>query len=640
MTSTPSETQAILDHRLNENGLIVAGPGTGKSTILLRLAASLVESAGRDAVRVVTFTRAATAELTAKIRDEGVELNEPTTLHAFALSLLMRNPGLSDLPEPLRIPSTWETKNLIQPDLANRLSADFDRVTVRTIDKLEREMAAAWESLDPERVMLNEIDPELRNAYVGEWHVHRQLFGYSLFAEMTLKAKEILEDHPDLDLHGLQLLMVDEYQDLNRCDIGMVSALASHGCAILAAGDDDQSIYSFRMAAPQGIWEFEDSFVGAFQYPLSVSYRCGSSILEAARNLIEASPGRPQRASLTAGPANASGTVAYLRFGNQRDEQIAVVKLIQHLIDVEGVGPNRIVVLVRGDHNQSWSKPIREGLLLGGVPAVDIEAAIEPLQTKAALQLIAVAHLISNPFDDLAWWTLCKLENGVSEPYVRAVADSAHSRGQRFSRRLGEVNGDPPPKVSAQAQRSACMLLTRINDLFDTLQSWFQPDLSEQGWTPSLIRIADSAGIELDEDFVDLLLAADEAMPGETFERFISQLEPTSRDLALLQPGVSIMSMMRSKGLTFDAALVLGVEKPVIPRAGQDEEEDRRLLYVAMTRARRFLFLTMATSRTGPTARAGGGFPVTTRSRCKFFSGATLVPQSGAKFIQLLSDDS
>src|SRR5262249_55757634 len=112
------QQDAIIDHPKDRHGRVLAGPGTGKSTTVLRLAPKPLES--DVPVQVITFTRGATAELLEKIQTEGHKVGEPSTVHSFALSLLLRNPG-TPLPRPIRIPDEWETDNLIHPDIAKRL---------------------------------------------------------------------------------------------------------------------------------------------------------------------------------------------------------------------------------------------------------------------------------------------------------------------------------------------------------------------------------------------------------------------------------------------------------------------------------------------------------------------------------------
>lgn len=400
--SLTDEQKVLLGHPPDSHGVILAGPGTGKSSTVLRLA-TRIEAEKPKSVKTVTFTRAATSELADKIRSAGHEVDEPTTVHAFALSVLMRFPELTGLPMPLRIPDDWETKKLIVPDLARRLRGRGYTIVARGVTELVNEMAAGWESLDPSRVLLSDLDPSLRAAFRATWELQRQVFGYTHFAEMTYRAQGLLWDLQEPRLAGLEFLIVDEFQDLNRSDIRMMEALAHHGVKILAVGDDDQSIYGFRQAAPEGIRTFADNehFVGALPYTLSISFRLGDKILEAARELIEASPTRQPIPPLIPGPMNVSGEVKYLRFSNEVAEAQGVAKIIEYVVRDRSVKPNQVLVLMRGDYNRAWSTPIREELARCEIPVVDIEAALAPLESVDARKLIALARLMQSD-DDLS----------------------------------------------------------------------------------------------------------------------------------------------------------------------------------------------------------------------------------------------
>ena len=629
---------SFLDHPLDRHGRLLAGPGTGKSTAVLDLAEKLRETNDNVSVRVITFTRAATAELADKVQSAGYATAEPVTVHAFSLSILMRNAELCALPKPLRIADDWEADQLVHQDIARRLRLRDFKVDRRFVARLEREMAAQWESLDPNMVLLANIDPELRNAYVAEWSAHRRIFGYSLFAEMPWYARQLLEDHPDLDFGRLDLLVVDEYQDLNRCEIAMMQALAVHGVYVVGVGDDDQSIYSFRMAAPEGIREFLADFQQASDYSLFVSHRCGSRILAAARTLIETTPGRPNRQPLIPAPGNPSGVFEYLRFPNEISERNAVVHLAQHLITAQCLRPSEIAILMRSDFNSVWSAPLRDALSVAGIPATDVEAALEPLRQRNSRLLLAIARLAVNPVDDLAWWAIMKLTRGVSDDLVNAVADEARSNGERFGSRLIRLAQDPPEAVSPNSLTKAVGTVGRVQGIVARLDAT-GARTSEHGWGDWVVERSGDLGIPLATELVEILLNVGEMTPQEEgLGHFLNQLEPVTKDLALRTEGVAIMTMTRSKGLTFRAAIAMGVEEGIIPwPRSQDEEEERRLLYVAITRAREFCYLTMATSRTGPTARTGATNVRGTRSRCPFFRPTDIRPTPGPEYVRELA---
>src|SRR5215217_7206543 len=135
-------------------------------------------------------------------------------------------------------------------------------------------MASAWESLEPEEDP--RVDPAARARFLGAWDEHRRIYGYTLLAEMPYALRQALIDHPDLQGVDYTLLLVDEYQDLNACDLAVLHLIADRGCSLIAAGDDDQSIYSFRTAAPEGIRLFQQDYADADDFTLSISQRCGS----------------------------------------------------------------------------------------------------------------------------------------------------------------------------------------------------------------------------------------------------------------------------------------------------------------------------------------------------------------------------
>ena len=251
------EQQAIITHGIGRHARILAGPGTGKSATIVALVDRLLAGNPAPRVRLLTFTRAATAELAKKVSDHPAAAAErPSTIHSFSISVLLRNPGTGDFPEPLRIADKWEESMIVRPTLARQIHVRTDH-----IENLIREMAANWEFLR-ERPHPR-VDPNGARGFVGAWNEHRQIYGYTLLAELPFSLRQALNDHADLEGVRYDLLMCDEYQDLNSCDLDVLHLIAERGCAIVAAGDDDQSIYSFRYAAPEGIRRFTDDYLAA-----------------------------------------------------------------------------------------------------------------------------------------------------------------------------------------------------------------------------------------------------------------------------------------------------------------------------------------------------------------------------------------
>ncbi len=624
MIDWSDEQRLILNHD-GGNARLQAGPGTGKSTTMIELARILSEGRPNNSVRIATFTRAATRELANKALSEEIAV-PVTTVHSLALSLLLHNSRWPHLPLPLRIPDDWELDKLIREDLRSRLSRSQPGMTKRKIKRLEREMAAQWESLD-DSLLLADIDPVLRSAYIVEWTRQKSVFGHSSFAEMPKHALAIMEDHPEADDLGIQFLIVDEYQDLNRCEMNLLLALNGRGVAIFAVGDEDQSIYSWRMAAPEGIRNFDTDFGSCKEYSLSVSQRCGRKILDAAKKIISVAPGRNTSLPVVGpGPNNSDGVFSYLKVGSAQAERKLMVAILKSHHDRDDIPYDRMAVLTRSDHDHRWSALIREALVSQGIQMTDVEAALEPLHTDAARQLFAIVKLVLNRSDDLSWWTLLKLCRGVSDEFIMSIADQAVERGERFSQQLTSLDGvrDSSRRNSAnQAKRRFDEIVTildrvaaEVSDDLDTFLEWFK-------------CIAAISSLAISEELEDVLVKASAEFAGDGgIREFVPQLEPLARDVALEGSGVAIMTCGRSKGLTFDVVVTLGVEQELFPSPmSSDPNEDRRLLYVATTRARLASYLTMASYRQDATAYTGSGDAVRSRSRCSFLYDVGISPR-------------
>lgn len=207
------EQQEILDHDPGRHARLLAGPGTGKSATLVAYVDQLLGQEPRPRLRLLTFTRAATGELAKKVSEHpAAAALRPSTIHSFAISVLLQNLGAGGILQPLRIADDWEAGTLVRPKLARLVG-----VTVPRLKVLISEMAAGWESLEPEEDP--RIDAVTRARFHGAWDEHRRVFGYTLLPELPYALRRALLEHPDLTGVEYDLLIVDEYQDLNACDL-------------------------------------------------------------------------------------------------------------------------------------------------------------------------------------------------------------------------------------------------------------------------------------------------------------------------------------------------------------------------------------------------------------------------------------
>jgi DNA helicase-2/ATP-dependent DNA helicase PcrA len=622
------EQRAILDHDPNQHARVLAGPGTGKSATLVALVDRLM--AGNPALRVklLTFTRAATAELAKKVSDHPAAAAErPSTIHSFSIAVLLRNRGVGDFPHPLRIADTWEYAKIVRPSLARRVG-----VWVTELDDLIREMAANWESLGHEENP--RVDAENRARFHGAWGEHRQVYGYTLLAELPYSLLRALQNHPDLEGVEFNLLIVDEYQDLNACDLAVLHQIADRGCSIIGAGDDDQSIYSYRRAAPQGIRRFPEDYPGCGDYPLSVTQRCGRRIIEWATYVIEGDPGRPHgRPRLTAADGSPPGEVALLAFPGAATEATGIATLVQRMINVNQVPGEEILILLRGDHNGTFSGPIKHALDDRGIRYSDPDLVDRMLAEPKNRRMLATFRLFENPRDSLAWASLLLLTPGIGESFFDYVYERASAGRIQFGKALFEGFAQGFPGGPGSSAR-ATTLLRSVTAWLD--EHNVPEETPDAGWGNWMIGTADGDVLPHPSAPLAELLAALDGLdePADSLGRFLSQITPLGKDRAYAESrGVRIMTMTSAKGLTVRATIIVGVEDGIVPRPDADIQEERRLLYVAMTRAKEYLLCTWARRRTGPTARAGAARVGHRRLPSHFFDGGPVQSRDGLAYL-------
>lgn len=637
------EQRAVVNHDVEEHGRVLAGPGTGKSYTAVAMLRLLMNNRPDLDVRMVTFTRAATQSLAQRLEEHGVEVPPPSTIHSLALSLLLRHEHMARVPIPLRIPDDYEA-NKIRKDLARRLREDGYKYRGRNListhikNYLEPEMAARWEALNEDLVLLTEIQPELRAAYTRHWERHRTVLGYTLLAEIPYRAGHLLEDHHP-NIGALDFLLVDEYQDLNHADIRFLEQLAARGVRILAIGDDHQSVYGFRMAAPEGIRQFPEEFGTNYTYNLTRCFRCGERILDAASTLIEAATAPDDRPPLRPG-ADHEGRYLYGRFANHEREAAGVAEMIRARLD-EGVPPGEIAVLVRSSV-KDWIELLRPELEerdVGLVGPGQLKEMLSRADFRLKLEVLQIASQ-DEDLDSLAWWVLFDLVNGISSQFRDYVFEEAAEESESFAEALFRLYPDFEDSPSTRSANKAQETVERVRARAAELRTAAEDAaLGETGWGGWILEqfgresFVDDE-IRLLEDVGDFIGDTDD------LRGFLGKIEPIGKDLATSAGEVRIMSMTGSKGLTVNSVFVMGVEEWLVPWAGaRDPEEERRLLYVAMTRPTHLCVLTYANRRRGRTARHGGGNVRQSRGRSPLLQHLPIGEwRDGAEVVRLVRE--
>jgi DNA helicase II / ATP-dependent DNA helicase PcrA len=236
----------------------------------------LVEDQGVNpsAILGLTFSRAAAGELRERLEvllgKEAGDRPTVSTLHGFALRQLLLNGSAPTLPQPIRIADDFDERHVIIEEIAKQMGSGFG---VRKVKSEMTNLAADWETLKAEEDEWEKKYPNPK--FLAAWRRHREVYGYTMRAELVYALKKALDEDPDLQLEpAFTHILVDEYQDLNRCEIAVLQRLAGDERSLFTAGDDDQSIYGFRKAFPQGLREFGTTYPGAAEEELAECHRC------------------------------------------------------------------------------------------------------------------------------------------------------------------------------------------------------------------------------------------------------------------------------------------------------------------------------------------------------------------------------
>lgn len=616
-----SREQEIAASQFGQHARLLAGPGTGKTHVLTRRMCYLIETgrAQADQVLAITFTRAASHELRERISQQLGDSAQPrvSTLHSFALRQLLLNSRLmDDLPSPLRIADDWEERNIVLEDI----KSDLKLPSIDDARELFSRLEADWESLEVESPGW-QPDPR----FIGVRSEHTRSFQYLLRAELVYRLKRALEQMPQFSLeHDFRFLLVDEYQDLNKCDLAIIRKLAGNGLEVYAAGDDDQSIYGFRKAHPDGIRHFLTEFVPSSDLVLHVCRRCPRTILDIAEFVAEQDPQR-LRKELRPDDDAIGGTVKLTVHDNQDREAEFIARECADLV-AAGLSAEQILILLRGDRKGIFSGSISAALSARRLPVAS-NTETNPLDEEVGRQILALLRISANPLDSLAWRTMLVLRrNGIGERGQQAIRDLARSRGISFADAILAAYQD-----ASVLPRQATALRQEHDVLMGFVGTLPQPDGTKELVSRIIHSAADALGIDANCDAVSYLNRIASEADSTDLQSLLHAID-TSRDdseQAVDPRAVNILTMHKAKGLTAEAVFIAAAEDEYIPgRAATESEvgDERRLLYVSMTRARRFLSISYCARRYGQQQRTGRNIHTGARTLTRFLRDAPLRP--------------
>jgi DNA helicase-2/ATP-dependent DNA helicase PcrA len=611
---------------------LLAGPGTGKTLSLTRRILYLIEKLeiSPNQITALTFTRAATAELKERVKKalgDDDDIPNISTLHSFSLKTILKNPSKTRLPQPIRIADDFEERYIIEEEIKEIIKAK----KIKDVKDLFNRLSADWEELSVDNDLWEKNFPNPQ--FLGAWDEHRRIYGYTLRSELVYQLKLALEEE-DLDLgYPMSHLLVDEYQDLNPCDLAIIKYLTDIGAELYCAGDDDQSIYGFRRASPEGIRKFPQEYKPSKSLELNTCMRCDKEILDFSMHVARQDPRREEK-FLKCREKSEKGEVQILRFNNHVNEAEGIAILCEWLINFKHIDTSKILILIRSDRKGIFSKVIYGALHDRHIPVQIASNPLASLDTPEGRQFICFLHLLINRQDHLAWRVLLQLrKNGIGDLTLKRLYDLARMHNITFSDSIDMVMNDPNlvQKNGKLIQKD----ISEINSILDPVELNSIEDISNfiQDFANKIIedkKIRTNI-ISLFQRIIDLT--------GETnLEKLLRAINISigNEEQDIQKDNVSIMTMHQAKGLSADAVFIAAAEDEYIPGRTDNIGDERRLLYVSLTRARHYLFITHSNIRTGQQMHSGRESGQPRRRLSRFLTGGPVRSVPGTNYIEKL----
>jgi DNA helicase-2/ATP-dependent DNA helicase PcrA len=583
---------------------------------------------------VVTFTRAAAAELVEKLGKDpvisGGKLPLAMTLHSFSMRILMSDAYRARIPLPLRVLDDWEQDHMLYPTLArlcNFTNKDRNKIAAGKIEIYE----AGWQSLDADHEDWSKsLDPLFHKSLESL----RTVFGFTLIGELPYKLREYLKS--DLGVVSrlrLSYILVDEFQDLNPCDQDIIRLLTAEGAHLSVFGDDDQSIYSFRQAAPRGILHFKDHYPSAEKIILEVCYRCPQPIVSLAREVIEGTTMVREEKNVRANK-NGPCEIKCLAFDEGGEEVSGVLKIAQWFHERATIDWKDILILVP---TKKFGNYLAKALEREAIPVDNWLKERDILQSPEMRRLFSILRIYLDHQDALALWTYFSLSRGFGDAVLLSLVDMAVEHNCSFSDMIEQVR-DGSFSVEAGIRRKVTRILEALEGDVAQVTDWFT---DYERLIGSLVERASPENKEWIESSLRALFnrTDDEGLSPTT----VVQRMQTAKLSPAIEPEIDkvrLMTMHKAKGLSAKCVFIPFLEDENLIVEGLSAaqiEEKRRLLYVSLTRSKHYLILSYSLTRQDYTQYTHSGKKAPRRRRLKFFDGTSLKWYKGGDFVRKLT---
>jgi DNA helicase-2/ATP-dependent DNA helicase PcrA len=610
--------------------LILAGAGSGKTrTLTYRVAYLLSRGVKPGEILLLTFTNKAAKEMLHRVQDlTGVEPQRfwGGTFHSLGHRALRIYGEAIGLPRNFTILDADESESLLKQVVEHEDKVFFkDKTNPRpgplfNVLSLSRNtqlsLAETVKKNFPQYDEIVHRFPPFAAAYAKKKR-EQNVVDYDDLLELWLR---LLTEAPEVAqyfAHRFRHVLVDEYQDTNTIQSQIVDRLAAHHC-VMAVGDDAQCIYSWRGANFDNIMTYPDRHPGTVIHRIETNYRSTPQILNLANGVLLAQPtGRHFDKELRA--ARGNGQKPYVvQTMDDREQAEFILKRIRSLVDDDGVSLNEIAILYR---SHFLALEVQLALSRAGLP-YHITSGVKFFERQHIRDLVALLRFVYNPSDVQAWQRIAILLPKVGEKGAQKIYSAALDHARLMQKNFIDVlpSDDVKSRVAKDARDDWENFCASLSQVAEAMQSGKPTDvvaMAIEGWYGDYLKGAFADYLDrLDElkamigfaqrfDEMQDMLAQIVLLNGETSDR---RVEPDTE-------AIKLTTVHQAKGLEYDVVFVIGLADGQFPGRRSiesgDVEEERRLFYVAVTRARNELYLTYPKVAT----RAGPGGMMLTPSR-------------------------
>ncbi|MBD3791873.1 MAG: UvrD-helicase domain-containing protein [Campylobacterales bacterium] len=598
----PSQREAI--EHIDGALLILAGAGSGKTKTLTTRLAYLIGEVGIDpaSTLTLTFTNKAAAEMRERaLKLMPTESSYPPllcTFHKFGLLFLK-----------FHIEKIGRSNNFVIID------SDDKKRLIRTIAKeLKIDLNISFIASEISKYKNSLLPPEVvkKNAELSDYKKVAEIYeryqenieenNLVDFDDLLMLTYKILDENPQLrkeTSERYRYIMVDEYQDTNELQFKLLEHLCSEHGNLCVVGDDDQSIYGWRGANIRNILEFSDNFEGTKVVKLETNYRSTEPILEAANTLIEHNSRRLGKKLVS--HKGEGESVKLLHSLDESMEAKSIAREIQALLD-RGVDPEEIAVLYRIN---ALSRSLEEGFTKEGI-SFKLIGGMRFYERAEIKDIISYFRVISNPYDDFSLLRVInKPKRGIGKASIEKLQKSAYDAHlSLFAYIQKMITGEMPAIVSKKVATALEKLVEDIAFLREELSGSLENFIT---LFEERIRLKEHYAAMVDgfertmniDEFYGYFRDAVAKNPELHLDEFLNDISLQSDQDQIEENAITIMSIHAAKGLEFEHVFVIGMEEEFFPLLGEgcNMEEERRLGYVAITRAKSDLTLCYVDSR-------------------------------------------